>query len=49
MIQKELTTTDKMIKQIAFEQGFDNKSQFTKFCKKELGANPTEIRANKSS
>lgn len=49
LIYKELTTTDKMIKQIAFEQGFDNKSQFTKFCKKELGASPSEIRADKSS
>lgn len=48
LIEKELTTTDKLIKQIAFEQGFDNKSQFTKFCTKELGANPTEIRARKS-
>ncbi|GGK18861.1 helix-turn-helix domain-containing protein [Parabacteroides faecis] len=48
LIKKELTTTDKLIKQIAFEQGFENKSQFTKFCKKELGANPTEIRAGKS-
>ena len=48
LIEKELTTTDKQIKQIAFEQGFDNKSQFTKFCTKELGANPSEIRTRKS-
>lgn len=48
LIEKELTTTDKLIKQIAFEQGFDNKSQFANFCSKELGASPTEIRARKS-
>ena len=48
LIEKELTTTDKLIKQVAFEQGFDNKSQFAKFCNTELGASPTEIRARKS-
>ncbi|WP_298648815.1 helix-turn-helix transcriptional regulator [uncultured Proteiniphilum sp.] len=49
LIRKELTTTNKLVKQIAFEQGFDSKSQFTKFCTKELGENPTEIRAGKSN
>lgn len=48
LIQKELLTTNKLIKQIAAEQGFDNKSQFTKFCKKELGASPTELRASRA-
>lgn len=46
---KELTTTNKQIKQIAVEQGFESNSQFTTFCKKELGANPTDIRAEKSA
>lgn len=47
LIEKELMMTDKQIKLIAFEQGFSNKSQFSKFCTKELGASPTEIRMKK--
>lgn len=49
LVHKELLTTNKPIKQIAFEQGFDCSSQFTKFCKKELGENPTKIRVEKSN
>lgn len=43
----QLTTTNLSVKELAFENGFSSISQFTKFCKKELGKNPTEIRAEK--
>lgn len=44
IIRQQLLTTNKPIKQIALENGFCNISQFTTFCKKELGNTPLEIR-----
>lgn len=45
-IWRELTTTDKPIKQIAFDFEFSSLSHFTKFCKDELGNTPSRIRKN---
>ena len=42
-IHSALTTTDKVIAQIASDNGY-SASQFTKFCKKEIGKTPTELR-----
>lgn len=47
-IKQQLITTKKPIKQIAFENGFSDIPQFTKFCKKEIGKTPTEIRTGKT-
>lgn len=47
LIRQQLTATQKPIKQIAYEHGFAAIPQLTKFCKKELGGTPTEIRAEK--
>lgn len=44
IIRQQLLTTNKPIKQISMENGFSTISQFTKFCKKELGKTPSEIR-----
>ena len=50
IIREQLTTTTKPLKQIALENGFGSVVEFTKFCKKELGATPTGIRdKNRSS
>lgn len=48
-IMQELTGTNNPFKQIAFENGFSDFPQFTKFCKKEIGNTPTEIRAKQKS
>jgi len=48
IVYEELTTTGKPVKQVAFENGFGCVSQFTKFCKKEIGKTPTDIRAEKT-
>ena len=45
-IHYEITSTRKPIKQIAYECGFGSISQFTRFCKKELGKPPVELRSN---
>ena len=45
-ILSEITVTTKSVKQIAFENEFSTIAQFTKFCKKELGNTPTNLRAN---
>lgn len=47
IIRRQLTITDKPLKQIAAENGFGSAVEFTKFCKKELGATPTDIRDKK--
>ncbi len=46
MIHAEITSTRKPFKQIAFENEFSTIAQFTKFCKKELGKTPSNIRAS---
>jgi AraC-like DNA-binding protein len=43
-IYKELTLTDKALKQIAAENGFESMSQFTQFVKRALGHTPIEIK-----
>jgi AraC-like DNA-binding protein len=47
-IHSELRYGQKPIGQIADEYGFLAHAHFNKFCKRELGKNPTEIRAEKS-
>lgn len=44
IIRQQLIGTKKPVKQVAIENGFGNMAQFTKFCKKEIGYTPTEIR-----
>ena len=44
-IHYEITATRKPIKQIAYENGFGSIAQFTRFCKKELGLPPVELRS----
>lgn len=44
IIHEELVAGQKSLKQIAAENGFSTIPQFTNFCKKELGANPSSIR-----
>lgn len=46
IISDEIRTTDKPFKQIAIENNFNSEAQFTRFCKKQLGKTPTEIRNN---
>lgn len=43
-ILKELIFTSKLIKQIANENSFNSEPQFTRFCKRQLGKTPTQIR-----
>jgi len=43
-IHVEISTGRKPFKMIAVENGFNTMSQFTKFCKTELGSTPSEIR-----
>ena len=43
-ILKELIFTSKLIKQIANENSFSSEPQFTRFCKRQLGKTPTQIR-----
>ena len=45
MIKTQLLDANKTIKQVAFENGFCDLPQFTKFCKKEIWKTPTDIRA----
>ena len=47
IIRQQLTTTGKPLKQLAIENGFSTVAEFTKFCKKELGKTPTNIRTKK--
>lgn len=46
-IQNEILTSNKPFKQIAMENDFVAFSQFSRFCKKHLGQNPSEIRCKK--
>ena len=48
VVRREIATTKKTFRQIAEENGFSTLSQFTKFCKKEIGKNPGEIRKTES-
>lgn len=48
IIQKEITSTRKQFKLIAAENGFASDTHFTRFCKKELGKTPTEVRYGKN-
>ena len=43
-IQYEICSGKKPFKQIAMENGFGTLSQFNKFCKKEIGGNPMDLR-----
>lgn len=43
-IRQLLLAGDKSLKLIAAENGFNTVQQFTNFCKKELGASPTQLR-----
>jgi AraC-type DNA-binding domain-containing proteins len=43
----EVTETEKPFKQIAFENGFKSFEEFTRFCKKEIGSTPTQLRDKK--
>ncbi len=49
IIYTQLLSSNNPIKQVAFENGFSTVSQFSKFCKKELGKTPSDIRLEKSS
>lgn len=49
IIRQQLISTNKPIKQVAFENGFSDLPQFTKFCKKEIGKTPTDIRASRNT
>lgn len=48
IVQSEIVSTDKPFKQIALENGLSSDAQFTRFCRKELGMTPTEIRYGKT-
>ncbi|MDL2257336.1 helix-turn-helix transcriptional regulator [Bacteroidales bacterium OttesenSCG-928-I14] len=43
-IHKEIISTKKQFKQIAAENGFSHETIFTRFCKRNLGATPSELR-----
>lgn len=47
LVHAEITSTNKQFKQIALENGFTSDSAFTRFCKKELGKTPSQIREEK--
>lgn len=49
LIGQQLLNTHKSVKQIALENGFSDMAQFTKFCKKELGKTPTQLKGDKYS
>ncbi|MDL2222783.1 AraC family transcriptional regulator [Bacteroidales bacterium OttesenSCG-928-M11] len=44
IVMQEIQSSRKPFKQIAIENGFASDTHFTRFCKKELGSTPTEIR-----
>ena len=46
-IHSKVTATKKPFKQVAIESGFNSTAQLTKFCKKELGKTPGELRSTK--
>jgi len=43
-MRSEITTTVKPLKQISHECGFSSIAQFTRYCKKEVGMTPMELR-----
>lgn len=43
-VRQQLLAGSKSFKRIAAENGFNTVQQFTNFCKKELGANPSQLR-----
>lgn len=47
IVHKEIISTKKTFKQIAFENGFTSDSLFTRFCKSTLGAVPSNLRLMK--
>lgn len=47
IIHNEIISTRKQFKLIAAENGFASDTHFTRFCKKELGKTPTEVRYGK--
>ena len=49
LIRQQLINTDKPVKLVALENGFSDMAQFTKFCKKELGKTPTQLKGDNSS
>lgn len=44
IVKQEIVETGKQFKQIAIENKFASDTHFTRFCKKEFGITPTEIR-----
>lgn len=44
LIYSEIKTSKKQFKQISLENGFSHEALLTRFCKKQLGATPTQIR-----
>lgn len=48
MIYGEIKNSNKQFKQISMENGFSHEALLTRFCKKQLGATPTQIREEKS-
>ncbi|MDL2243282.1 helix-turn-helix domain-containing protein [Bacteroidales bacterium OttesenSCG-928-J19] len=48
IIHNEIISTTKQFKQIAAENGFVHETIFTRFCKRELGLTPTQIREKKN-
>lgn len=48
IIREQLLNTNKPIKQISMENGFSTISQFTKFCRKELGDSPSKLKKKRN-
>ncbi|MFV0365371.1 MAG: helix-turn-helix domain-containing protein [Mangrovibacterium sp.] len=48
IIHYQLISSQKPIKEIAFNNGFNTLSQFSKFCTAEIGSSPSEIRKSQS-
>ncbi len=49
LIHYQLISSEKSIKEIAYENGFSTLSQFSKFCTIEIGGAPSEIRKSQSA
>lgn len=47
IIHRQITSTTKLFKQIAMENGFTSDSLFTRFCKTTFGKTPSQIREGK--
>ena len=46
IVHREITSTGKLFKQIAWENGFTSDSLFTRFCRTEFGKTPSELRGS---